>query len=526
MERYTVDPILVEVWKHLFSSIAEEMGVALERCAYSPNIKERLDHSCAVFDVRGRLLAQAAHIPVHLGAMPLMMQSLLASVRFEPGDMWMCNAPWLGGTHLPDITLVGAVFARDRTLLGYTANRAHHADVGGISPGSLPLSTELLHEGLVLPPVRLVRRGRIDQTMLDLVAANSRTPDERRGDLSAQIAANHVGARRLREIVDLHSLPEVMLRAEEIMSYSSRVLRTAIARLPDGDYRWSDMLDDDGLGNSDISIAVCVRVCGEEIEFDFTGSTPEVRGSLNATEAITRSACFYVLRCLLDAQTPMNAGLFEPVSVPAPAGSVVNASRRAAVAAGNVETSQRIVDVVLGALSLAAPELIPACSQGTMNNLMIGGWDSIRDRPFSYYETIAGGAGAGPNGPGESAIHTHMTNTRNTPIEALEQHYPLRVTEYSVRRASGGAGKHRGGDGVVREIELLAPATITVVSDRRRWGPRGANGGDAGKPGCNSIIGPTGVQRLMPGKFSLEAASGTRIRIETPGGGGWGEKVS
>jgi N-methylhydantoinase B len=517
------DPAQVEVWRHLMASVADEMGATLERTAYSPNIKERLDHSCAIFDSAGRLLAQAAHIPVHLGAMPLMLQTLRHTLKWPAGTMWLCNDPRRGGTHLPDLTLVAPV--RDgRRLLGFVASRAHHADIGGLSPGSLPLSTELFHEGLVLSPIRLVERGKLRPDVLDLVCANSRTPHERRGDIAAQIAANEIGIRRMRDLVHRHGYPEFRKRAAESIAYAAEMIRRALAALPAGEYAASDVLDGDASGERVIRVRITIAP-QEDAVFDFTGTSPQAHGSLNATEAITRSACYYVVRCLVGEEVPTNEGCFAPLTVIAPEGTVVNARFPAAVAAGNVETSQRIVDVVIAALAQAAPDRLPACSQGTMNNLTIGGFDTVRQRAFAYYETIAGGAGASPESSGASGIQTHMTNTRNTPVESLESHYPLRVLEYRINRGTGGRGLHSGGDGVVRSIQLLGSAQVTLISERRNHPPPGAAGGDPGTVGSASVQFPDGETREMPGKWSESLPAGAVVTVRTPGGGGWGEVV-
>lgn len=529
------DPIRVEVWRHLLASLAEEMGATLERTGYSPNIKERRDYSCALFDAEGRLLAQAAHIPVHLGAMPLMMERLHHAVPWSPGTMWLCNDPAHGGTHLPDLTLVAPVYITEtpsvpslprggirRGLVGFVANRAHHADIGGLAPGSLPLSTELFHEGLIIPPVRLVAHNRLRPEVVDLICANSRTPAERRGDLAAQVAANQTGIRRFAELVAHYGVEEVALRGEETRRYAEAMVRATLRCAPEGEYRFTDYLDDDGRGRSDLAIHVTARLREGSIAFDFTGTAPETPGSVNATEAVTRSACYYVVRCLVGEEVPMNAGAFAAVEVVAPEGTLVHARARRAVAAGNVETSQRIVDALLGALAPAFPDRIPAASQGTMNNLTIGGYDPFREDSFAYYETVCGGAGGSPHAPGASAIHVHMTNTRNTPIEALEMHYPLRVREYALRNGSGGAGRHPGGDGVVRSIELLAPAHVSLITERRRHAPYGLAGGEPGATGCNSLRLPDGTDQQLPAKFSGSCEAGTVITVATPGGGGWG----
>ncbi len=525
------DPVQVEVWRHLLASVAEEMGTTLERTAYSPNIKERLDYSCALFDGEGRLLAQAAHIPVHLGAMPLMLESLRPRVRWSPGGMWLCNDPRVGGTHLPDLTLVAPVYlpgGRPRSApVGYVASRAHHADIGGLTPGSLPLSTELFHEGLILSPVRLVERGRIREEIRELVCANSRTPQERRGDLAAQVGANETGIRRFHALLQRYGLALFRMRTLENIAFAAHSIRAAVRLLPAGVYRATDVLDDDGAGNSDIPIALTLTVeATGAIHFDFTGTAAQVPGSLNATEAITRSACYYAVRCLVQEEIPTNAGCFTDINVTAPEGTLVNARFPAAVAAGNVETSQRIVDVCFRALAQAAPQLLPAASQGTMNNVTIGGIDPERDRPFAYYETIAGGAGASPQGQGLSAVHSHMTNTRNTPVEVLESHFPLRVLEYGIVDGTGGSGENAGGCGLVRRVQLLAECRVSLLTERRVHPPFGMHGGGDGSLGRNSLTLPAGVTEALPGKWSSACPAGTVLTLQTPGGGGWGKAES
>jgi N-methylhydantoinase B len=522
------DPVQVEVWRHLLASVAEEMGTTLERTAYSPNIKERLDYSCALFDGEGRLLAQAAHIPVHLGAMPLMLEYLRLRVRWSPGVMWLCNDPRVGGTHLPDLTLVAPVYppgARRRSRpVGFVASRAHHADIGGLTPGSLPLSTELFHEGLILSPVRLVERGKVREEIRELVCANSRTPQERRGDLAAQVGANETGIRRFQALLARYGAVVFQMRALENIAFAAHSIRAALRQLPAGVYRAVDVLDDDGAGNRDIPIVLTLSVTeAGGVHFDFTGTAVQTRGSLNATEAITRSACYYAVRCLVQEEIPTNAGCFADIEVTAPEGTLVNALFPAAVAAGNVETSQRIVDVCFRALAQAAPQFVPAASQGTMNNVTIGGADPERRRPFAYYETIAGGAGACPVGPGLSAVHTHMTNTRNTPVESLESHFPLRVLEYSVAPDTGGKGRHAGGNGLVRRVELLAECRVSLLTERRIHPPFGTQGGGEAAVGLNTLQSPGRMPETLPGKWSGDCPAGTVLTLRTPGGGGWGE---
>lgn len=510
-----------EVFKHLFSSVAEEMGVRLQRSAFSPNIKERRDFSCAVFDDAGRLVAQAAHIPVHLGSMPLSVEACRRHLTLEPGDVAILNDPFHGGTHLPDITVVSPVFVENDGLLGFVANRAHHADVGGMSPGSMPLSKELYQEGVIIPPVKLIDAGRVNQALWDFFLANVRTPRERAGDLQAQLAANRIGEQRLRELASRYGVERVLGNMSDLLAYSEQLTRHGIRQLPNGIYRYEDVLDDDGFDDKPIPVAVAVTIRDEDVEVDFEGSAPQCEGSVNAVYAITVSATAYVFRCLLGLDIPGNSGCMAPIHVRAPEGSVVNARFPAAVAAGNVETSQRIVDVLLGALAQACPDRVPAASQGTMNNVTIGGWDSEKQRPFAYYETLGGGMGAGVEFPGASGIHSHMTNTMNTPVEALEYAYPFRISRYVLRDKTGGAGVHAGGNGVIREIEFLQEAQVTIVSDRRKSQPFGLAGGGAGQSGRNVLI-RKGKEKKLPGKTELVVKKGDRLRIETPGGGGYG----
>ncbi len=516
-----INPILLEVFKNRFASVSEEMGVTLNRTAFSPNIKERRDFSCAVFDSRGDMIAQAAHIPVHLGSMPLSVHSAIRAHTFSDGDMVMLNDPFKGGTHLPDITIVAPVFiGEEDSPAFYVANRAHHADVGGMSSGSMPLSSSLYQEGIIIPPVKIVENGEIDQKLMAFFLNNVRTPVEREGDFAAQIMANITGVRRVRELVEKYDAETVKFYARELMDYSERIIRKSIGEIPDGTYYFEDLLDDDGMGREDIAIRVRIDIRGDSAVIDFSQSDPQVRGSVNAVRAITLSAVLYVFRTLVREDIPTNAGAAKPLEVITKKGTITDAAFPAAVAGGNVETSQRITDAVLGALHMAMPDRIPAGSQGTMNNITIGGMDGTR--PFAYYETIAGGMGASAMGPGESAVHSHMTNTLNTPVEALEFSYPFQVTEYSVRRNSGGKGRFRGGDGVVREIRLLADAEVTVLSERRRHAPYGIAGGEKGRPGRNILI-RDGRFEEMPGKFSRSLAKGDIIRMETPGGGGYGD---
>ena len=502
-------------------------GVALRRTAFSPNIKERRDYSSAVFDAAGNLIAMGDDMPVHLGSMPMSVAAALAAMRFAPGDVVMLNDPYAGGTHLPDITMVAPVFLGSNKTTKpafYVANRAHHADVGGMYPGSMGLCREIAQEGIRIPPVKLVREGVIDAQVLAILLANVRTPREREGDLTAQLGACRVGVERVLELVDRWSAARVGSGVTAMLAASEKRMEELLASLPSGRWMAEDFLDDDGVGERPIRIAVTVTndAVKRRAVVDFSGTDAQVAGSLNAVFAIMWSAVFYVFRCLLPAHVMATAGLMRPVEVIAPLGTMVNAVFPAAVAGGNVETSQRIVDTVLRALAGALPERIPAASAGTMNNLTIGGVDARTGLPFTYYETIAGGLGASPESDGASGHHAHMTNSLNTPVEALEYAYPLRMIRYSLRRRSGGAGKRRGGDGVVREVELLADAQVTMLADRRTLAPWGLAGGEDASLGVTTVTSGDS-EEILPGKCSRELSAGTRVRIESPGGGGWGE---
>jgi N-methylhydantoinase B/oxoprolinase/acetone carboxylase alpha subunit len=519
-----VNAIELELFRHFLVSIAEEMGVVLRRSSYSVNIKERRDYSCAIYDARGETVAMGDHMPVHLGAMPLSVSAVRAALDLGPGDVALVNDPFRGGTHLPDITAIAPVFVagashNSKSPSFFLANRAHHSDVGGMSPGSMPLAREIYQEGLRIPPVRLVRGGKIDRELLGLVLANVRTPVEREGDLMAQLASLARGAERLNHLTAKYGLAKVEANMRALQDYSERMMRAAIRKLADGVYRFEDCLDNDGISAEPVWIRIAVTIRGDSAIVDFSGSDAQVQGPMNANHAVTLAAVMYVFRCLIQEDVPFTAGILRPIRLIAPEGTVVNALAPAAMAAGNVETSQRVTDVVLGALAKAAPELIPAASSGTMNNLSFGG--SNQGKPFAYYETIAGGMGASSQGAGRSATQTHMTNTLNTPVEAFEHQFPVRVESYHVRRGSGGAGRHRGGDGIVRELRFLTPAEVTILSDRRQRGPWGLTGGEPGKPGRNTLI-RRGRKTGLPGKTRMELREDDLLRIETPGGGGWG----
>ncbi|MEX2526193.1 MAG: hydantoinase B/oxoprolinase family protein [Gemmatimonadota bacterium] len=521
--------VSLEIYRNLFSALAEEMGAALRRAAHSPNIKERRDYSCALFSPLGQPVAMGDHMPVHLGAMPMSVSKALETLgALAAGDVACVNDPFQGGTHLPDITLVSPVFMGE-VLLGYVASRAHHADVGGIAPGSMPLAREIVQEGLRIPPIRLVREGVMEPDLLRLILANVRTPEERRGDLEAQLASLHTGSRRLREMAEGRGSQAVLQAMDELLEYADRLLGEGLARIPAGSYSGEDWMEDDGFGHGPVRIQVKVTILpGGRAVVDFHGSSPQVPGGINAVGAITHSATRYVLRCLAEAllglPLPAGGGSMERVDLRLPPGSVVNARFPASVAAGNVETSQRITDVLFRAMAPALPNLIPALSQGTMNNLTVGGLD-LHGSPFAYYETAGGGMGGGPQGPGLSGVHTHMSNSLNTPVEALEHAYPFRLIRYGIRKGSGGGGKHPGGDGLERELELLVGATVTILSERRAQGPSGLAGGKAGAPGQNALR-RNGVEQPLPGKVTLEAHAGDVIVIRSPGGGGWGSPAS
>ena len=506
-----LDAVELEIVRNQLESVAEEMGEVLIRGAFSPNITERRDCSTALFDADGRLVAQAEHIPVHLGAMPAAVDAVRERDP-RPGDVIALNDPFRGGTHLPDITLVSPV-APDGEIIGYAVSRAHHADVGGTSPGSMPAGAREIHqEGLRLPPVRLVSEGKLVEDVESLLLANVRAPAERRADLRAQIAANERGGERVGDLLADHG--DLGPAFDAVIDYSRERMESEIAALPDGTDTAADCLEGDGVTDEDIPIEVTVTVDGESMRVDFAGTAEQVDGSVNAPLAVAKSAVYYVLRVVTDPDIPPNHGCYEPVTVTAPEGSLLNPDPPAAVSGGNVETSQRVTDVVLAALAEAAPERVPAAGQGTMNNLLIGGPE------FAYYETIGGGAGARPDGDGLSGVQVGMTNTLNTPVEALEAAYPLRVEAYGLRTDSGGAGRHRGGDGLIRAISTETDATVSLVTERRRRGPPGRAGGEDGAAGANYVDG-----EAVEAKTTREVPAGTTIRVETPGGGGFGDHV-
>ncbi|GLV55343.1 N-methylhydantoinase B [Dictyobacter sp. S3.2.2.5] len=524
-----VTPISLEIFRSALTAIAEEMGTVLMLSSYSPNIKERRDFSCALFDTQGRLVAQAAHIPVHLGAMPDSVASALSSFDdFAPGDIIALNDPFLGGSHLPDITLIAPIYVEiehEPRLVGFAANRAHHSDVGGMSPGSMPLANEIYQEGIIIPPVKLWEAGQPNQPLLTLLLRNVRTPHERRGDLTAQVAANRTAIRRMQELVERWSLPVLDEHVEALIEYARRITHATIGSIPDGSYSFEDYLDNDGISDEPVKISVEVTVDGDSLSVDFSGSSPQVRGNINTVAAVARSAAYYVVRCLMPDDAPMNHGTFAPVTVIAPEGTVVNARPPAGVAQGNVETSQRVTDAIFGALAQALPDVIASAGQGTMNNITAGGIDPRSQQPFAYYETMGGGMGAGPRQDGLSGVHVHMSNTLNTPVEAFEYAYPMRISRYQLRDNSGGEGQQRGGDGLVREITFEVPTDVTLLSERRRFAPYGLRGGLPGQRGENRLL-HDGQETILPGKARIQAAPGDRLIIASPGGGGWGAPSS
>ena len=511
-----MNPVELTLFSSRLNAICDEMGGVLRRAAFSPNIRDRLDFSCAIFDAVGDLCAQAAHIPVHLGSMAYAMRSIVNRVSWMPGDTLVFNDPYLGGTHLPDITLVTPVFI-DEELRAFVANRAHHADIGAESPGSMPISSSLEQEGLVLEPSFLIRNGEWNDTLREKIIGSARKPDESLGDFSAQISANLAGLQRLQVLIGNMKAYSFAEAVDALNDYGETLARQMLADIPDGDYSFSDRLDDDGIGDVGIPLRLRLVVDGESCHLDFSGTAAQVQGNVNCPLSVTAAGVFYVFRCLMPPQTPACAGIFRPITLSAPEGSLLNARYPAAVAAGNVETSTRVVDLVCGALAQAIPDRIPAASHGSMNNLAMG---ANGEQAWDYYETTGGGMGSGSVGGGQSAVQTHMTNTRNTPVEVLESHFPIRVESYAIRRGSGGAGRRPGGDGIIRAIRFLDDARFTLLTERRRYAPWGLESGGDGKPGRNLLNG-----QEIPAKCEREARAGDLLTIETAGGGGWGSPL-
>ncbi len=511
-----IDPITLEIMRNQLEGVAEEMGQVLIRGAYSPNIKERRDCSTALFDSWGRLVAQAEHIPVHLGAMP----EAVAAVRDrdpQPGDVWLLNDPFAGGTHLPDLTMVSPI-AVGGEQLGFAVSRAHHADVGGMTPGSMPAGArEIYQEGLRIPPVRLVEGGERNEELLELLLSNVRNREERRADLQAQIAANERAETRLAALCAEHDTEQLLSAFDAVITYSRKRMEAAISELPTGTFEAQDVLEGDGVTDEDIPIKTILTINEHSVTVSFGGTASQVTGNVNAPRAVTKSAVYFVVRAVTDPDIPPNHGCYLPVEVDIPLGSLLDPEPPAAVVGGNVETSQRVTDTVLSAFAEAVPNRLPAQSQGTMNNLTVGSRDG---ESFSYYETIGGGFGARPTKDGMDGVQVGMTNTLNTPIEALEAEYPLRVTRYALRADSGGRGRFRGGNGIERQLKTEVPATVSLLSDRRRYPPRGVAGGADGACGENLVDG-----ERVGAKTTLDVEAGTTVTVRTPGGGGHGSPV-
>ena len=508
--------IKISLFSHQINALCEEMGAQLRHAAFSPNIRDRLDYSCAMFDEHGQLVAQAAHIPVHIGSMAYAMQSVVAEFAWQAGDIIIFNDPFKGGTHLPDVTLIMPVFFNQQ-LAGFVANRAHHADIGSDEPGSMPLSEHLHEEGIIISPQYLGRNNQIDQSVYKQLFANVQAADKTFADLSAQLSANLHGVQRLQALISETGLAIYSQLNSQLLQYAESMAVSFLNKIPQGEYHARDVMDDDGLGQTDIPIVVKVTVVAGKVTVDFNGTSKQVRGNINCPKAVTAAAVYYVFRCLMSADVPACMGAFRPIEILTQGKTLVDAHYPAAVAAGNVETSSRIVDVLFAALSQATGLAIAAASQGTMNNIAMGSHDG---QPWSYYETIGGGAGASLHAHGMDAVHTHMTNTQNTPIEVLEMAYPLRVTCYAIREGSGGKGQHNGGDGIIREYKFLQPGKVSILSERRRHSPRGLSQGQDGSPGQNFYN-----DAIIGSKVSLRVNSGDCIRIETPGGGAYGQPL-
>jgi N-methylhydantoinase B len=512
-----MNAIELSIFASRVEAVCDEMGAVLQRTAFSPNIKDRLDYSCAVFDADGELCAQAAHIPVHLGSMAFAMRDIVRDIEWAVGDMIILNDPFLGGTHLPDVTLIAPVHV-DGELVGFVANRAHHADIGAESPGSMPISRRLDEEGMIIPPSRIIRHGELDENMIAAITQATANPEQARGDFAAQISANRSGVSRLVTLVDTLGIESYFRSLNALNDYAERLAQSALHAIPDGIYRFRDLMDDDGCGVVDLPIEVAINVEGHHVHVDFTGTAPQTRGNINCPLSVAAAGVFYVFRCLMPGNTPACAGSFRSIALSAPEGCLLHARRPAAVAAGNVETSTRVVDVVMGALAQALPDRMPAASQGSMNNLAMGSRE--KGCEWDYYETLGGGMGGGPENDGQDAVQTHMTNTLNTPIEVLETSFPIRIRRYALRDQSGGAGKHRGGNGLVREFEFLKPTSATLLTERRRHVPWGLQGGSNAACGRNLHNG-----RELPAKISLQLKANESLSIESPGGGGWGEEA-
>lgn len=518
MKNPSMSPIELSIFASRIAAVCDEMGAVLQRSAFSPNIKDRLDFSCAMFDAQGYLCAQAAHIPVHMGSMAYAMRDIVSRMDWCAGDMVILNDPFLGGTHLPDVTVIAPLFINSE-LVAFVANRAHHADIGSETPGSMPLSKSLEEEGIVIPPSFLLREGKIIEDLLEQLVGKTSVPEQSYGDFAAQISANKTGLSRLNLLVQEMGAEPFNSAIIELNNYAERLAMSALKNIPDGEYKFTDVMDSDGLGNFDVAISVTISVADHHVSVDFTGTAKQTAGNINCPLSVAAAAVYYVFSCLMPSYTPTCQGRFRTIDIHAPRGTLVNANRPAAVAAGNVETSTRVVDVVMGALAQAIPQQIPAASHGSMNNIAMGARQTMPGvrQQWDYYETIGGGMGAGSTSSGIDAIQTHMTNTRNTPIEVLESLYPMHITQYALRDDSGGKGLHKGGDGIIREFEFLEPATVTLLTERRNSQPWGLNGGNAAKQGVNQLN-----NEVLDAKQTLQVKAEDRLTISTPGGGGWG----
>ncbi len=516
-----LSPFELEIYQNILSSIAEEMGVVLIRAGFSPNIKERRDLSCAIFQSNGDMIAQAAHIPIHLASMSFAVRAVLDMPEINDGDILILNDPFQGGTHLPDITCIMPVFY-DNKLEFFVASRAHHADIGGLTPGSMPLSTSIDQEGILIPPSKLYRKKRLNKKLFNEIMVSTRDPEEREGDFNAQIGALELGEKRLKETIKKYALKKVKQAGNELLDYSEKIMKEVVREIPNGVYEFEDYMDDDGVGTTKIPIKAKVTIKGQRAKVDLRGSSNQVRGNLNAPYSVTTAAVIYVFQCLAPSSMPLNSGPLRVIEIIVENNSILNAKYPAAVVGGNVETSQRVVDVVFGALSKAVPEKVPAASAGSMSNFTFGGINPKTGRNYAYYETIAGGMGGRSGLDGVSAVQTHMTNTLNTPIESLERELPVMLNSYSIRKNSGGRGKYKGGDSIIREYKFLSDATVSMITERRKFSPYGIKDGKPGRKGKNTLIRKSKTTTIGP-KASFKVKKGESIRIETPAGGGWGK---
>jgi N-methylhydantoinase B len=517
----SLSPFELEIYQNILSSIAEEMGVVLIRAGFSPNIKERRDLSCAIFQSNGDMIAQAAHIPIHLASMSFSVRAVLDLPEINEGDVLILNDPFKGGTHLPDVTCIMPVFHNNK-LEFFVASRAHHADIGGLTPGSMPLSTSIDEEGVLISPSKLYRKRKLNKKLLNEILNSTRDPEEREGDFNAQVGALELGEKRLSETISKYSLKKVKQAGCELLDYSERLMKEVIKEIPDGVYEFEDYMDNDGAGTSKIPVKARITIKGKKARVDLRESSPKVRGNLNAPFSVTTAAVIYVFQCLAPSNMPLNSGPLRAVDILVDDDSMLNAKYPAAVVGGNVETSQRVVDVVFGALSKAVPKKVPAASAGSMSNFTFGGINPKTGSDYGYYETIAGGMGGRHGMDGVSAVQTHMTNTLNTPIESLERELPVMLNSYSIRKQSGGKGRYRGGNSIIREYKFLSDATVSMITERRKFAPYGIEGGSSGRKGVNTLISNGKKSKIEP-KATFKVKKGDSIRIETPGGGGWGK---